>query len=142
MDEAIQNEPGQEVLDHVQEQEITKVESLSTDEALGIRKRALQLKLEDSLTDTIHIAVDTIKDRFENGDYKFNPRTGEATRVPISVKDAAATLAIIYDKRALIRGEATSIKTESKATLHSLKQSFEQFAIQLKEKEVRTVDEQ
>jgi hypothetical protein len=108
----------------VEEQEVT------------LRKRALQLKLEDSLTDTIHTTVETIKERIENGDYKVNLKSGEIFRVPVNMKDLASTLAIIYDKRALIRGEATSIKSESKATLQSLKANFEMFALQLKEKDV------
>lgn len=111
----------------------------SDDKELTLRKRALQLKLEDSLTDTIHIAIDEIRERMDNGDYKRDPRTGEIFRLPVSMKEIASTLAIIYDKRALIRGEATSIKAESKASLQSLKESFEQFALQMKEKEVVSV---
>jgi len=113
-----------------------------SDEELNIRKRALQIKLEDSLTDTIHVAVDTIRDRIANGEYHINMRTGEITRIPVKMKDVATTLAIIYDKRALIRGEATSIKSESKATLLSLKENFEQFAHTLKEKDVSVIAEQ
>jgi len=115
------------------EQEIVVAQS---DEEISLKKRTLQLKLENSLTDGIHLAVDTIKERLENGDFKVNGRTGDIFRVPVNSRDIAATLAILYDKRALIRGEATSIKAENKATLLSLKEGFEQFAQQLKEKDV------
>lgn len=105
-------------------------------EAWDKLRKQKQLELDSLLTRTIHKAVADLNDRLENGDYKLNARTGELNRVPVGAKDIAVTLAIIYDKRALIRGEATAIRAESKATLESLESKFKDFAIQLKEKDV------
>ena len=99
-------------------------------------RKQKQLELDSLLTRTIHKAVADLNDRLENGDYKLNARTGELNRVPVGAKDIAVTLAIIYDKRALIRGEATAIRAESKATLESLESKFKDFALQLKEKDI------
>ena len=99
-------------------------------------KKERQKELDTLLTNTIHKAVEDLNDRLSYGDYKLDAKTGELHRVPIGAKDIAVTLAIIYDKRALIRGEATAIRQESKATLESLENKFKQFAVELKEKDI------
>lgn len=99
-------------------------------------RKEKQMELDQLFTNTIHKAVTDLGDRIANGDYKLNMRTGEQFRVPLGAKDLAVTLAIIYDKRALIRGEATSIKQESSTSLQVLEDKFKSFALQLKEKDI------
>ena len=98
-------------------------------------KKDKQVELDNKLTETIHKTIDQLNDRLNNGDEKQS-RSGELQRVPLSGRDLASILATLYEKRALIRGEATSIKTESTTTLQSLEDKFKSFALQLKEKDI------
>lgn len=94
-----------------------------------------QIELDTKLTNSIHTVINEIADRLDNGDEKPN-KYGELQRIPVSARDLSVILNTLYEKRALIRGEATSIKSESKATLASLEDKFKAFALQLKEKDV------
>ena len=105
------------------------------DLSIKIRKEQ-QRDLDALLSTTIHKAVNEISDRLENGDLKYNARTGETVRVPIGAKDLSVTMAILYDKRALLRGEATSIRAENKTSLQLLEEKLKAHALQLKEKDV------
>jgi uncharacterized protein YerC len=98
-------------------------------------KQDSQVELDNRLTSTIHKALDELADRLSNGDQKPD-RQGSLQYVPLSARDLATVLSTLYEKRALIRGEATSIKTESKNSLLALEDKFKSFAIQLKEKDV------
>lgn len=105
------------------------------DETIQSIRKEKQLELDTLLTNTIHTAVNQLVDRLDNGDYKVD-KQGDLHRVPISARDLATTLSIIYEKRALLRGEATAIRTESTITLQSLEDKFKQFALNIKEKDV------
>jgi len=98
-------------------------------------KKDKQVELDNRLTSTIHKALDELADRLDNGDQKPD-RQGNLQYVPLSGRDLAIILSSLYEKRALIRGEATSIKTESKNSLLALEDKFKSFALQLKEKDV------
>lgn len=104
-----------------------------------IRKNK-QDELDNLLTKTIHSALEKINDRLEYGDYHFDVKSGDLVRVPPKARDIASTLSIIYDKRALIRGEATSIRKDSATSLQSLEDKFKQFAFMLKEKDITPVE--
>ncbi len=106
------------------------------EEIIGQLRKQKQKELDVLLTNTIHKSLIHVNDRLDNGDSVYDARRGEMKQVPMKGKDVAITLSILYDKRALIRGEATSIKQESKATLQSLEDKFKSFALQLKEKDV------
>jgi hypothetical protein len=108
------------------------------DEIVNKYKKDKQIELDNLLTNSIHKAILELNDRLQDGDYKPD-RQGELKRVPISARDLAVTLSSLYEKRALIRGEATSIKSESKNSLQSLEDKFKSFALQLKEKDVVSV---
>ncbi len=99
-------------------------------------RREKQQELDALLTSTIHKAIGDLTDRLENGDYKLDMRTGERHRVPVNAKDLAVISAIVYDKRALLRGEATQIRQDNRTSLQMLEDKFKNFALQLKEKDV------
>lgn len=99
-------------------------------------RKEKQQELDALLTNAVHKAVNDLTDRLENGDFKLDLKTGELHRVPVGAKDLAVISAIVYDKRALLRGEATQIRVDSKGTLEALENKFKNFALQLKEKDV------
>jgi hypothetical protein len=65
-------------------------------------------QLDAALTDIIDTCKDQIQDRLKNGDVRVNFKTGETYTTPMSARELTMTLAILFDKRQLIRGEATS----------------------------------
>jgi hypothetical protein len=87
-------------------------------------------ELDGCLTEIIHECQNQIKDRLKRGDVRVNFKTGEQYLVPLDVRALTMSLAILFDKRQLIRGEATS-RTESISAdkrLEHLKTEFEKFS--------------
>lgn len=88
--------------------------------------------LEAKITEVLATGVDIIIDRFANGDVyvDHNSPGKEQYRVPIKARDVAQTAAVLFDKRQLLRGEATS-RTENVSTeqkFKALKDNFEKLA--------------
>lgn len=104
-------------------------------EALEKLRKEKQDELDSTLTNTIHDVSKKLMERLEEGD-PYVKKTGEIGYMPIKMKDLAVSMAVLYDKRALIRGEATSIRKESTESLKTLENRFKEFALQLKEKDV------
>lgn len=86
--------------------------------------------LDGKITETLDKALDLITDRLVNGETYYNPRTETEYILPVKAKDAAIVTSILFEKRQLIRGEATS-RTEnstSEQKLLVLKANFEKLA--------------
>jgi hypothetical protein len=99
-------------------------------------------QLDAALTDIIDECKEQIKDRLTHGDVKLNYKTGETIKVPLAARELTMTLAILFDKRQLIRGEATS-RTESISSdkrLEQLREEFTKFSKAI-EIEGETIDE-
>lgn len=64
-------------------------------------------ELDQYLTDIVHKAAEVIKDRLENGE-TIVTRDGKIIEKPITAREATAVLGTVFDKRQLLRGEATS----------------------------------
>lgn len=87
-------------------------------------------ELDAKLSNIIDKVTETINDRLDNGEAHYDTKTGNIVRVPVKMKDAAVVGAIGFDKRQLLRGEATS-RTEHVSTaqrLESLADHFKGFA--------------
>lgn len=87
-------------------------------------------ELDAALTGVIEKASTLLADRLENGDVKINFKTGEVIRAPADIKSLLMSVGIIFDKRQLLRGEATS-RTESISSsqkLEELKEAFTKFS--------------
>jgi transposase-like protein len=100
-----------------------------------IRKEK-QDSLDAVVTETIDKAMEQIQDRVVNGEYKLRA-SGEMVRVPMSGKDLTVSMAVLYDKRALIRGEATSITARKQGSLEEIENKLKEFA---KFNDAKTVD--
>lgn len=83
-------------------------------------------------------AMDEIDDRIENGDFVIDRKTGQKHRVPVAAKDLTSIVCYLYDKRALMRGDVTSItaNTSPKKLLEELKKGFEQLSSNIQEKKI------
>lgn len=87
-------------------------------------------QLDAKITETLDQSLDLILDRFKNGETYYNLKTEKEYKLPIKAKDTAIITSILFDKRQLIRGEATS-RTEnvtSEQKLLALKANFEKLA--------------
>lgn len=63
-------------------------------------------EFEALTTKAIHSAVGAVQDRLDDGDYHVD-KDGELIRIPVKAKDAAVVAGVLYDKRALARGDPT-----------------------------------
>lgn len=61
------------------------------------------------LTKIVDKALDTVVDRLENGDFMFDPKSGDFVRKPLLAKDVTKIADTMFDKRNLLRGKPTSI---------------------------------
>lgn len=105
--------------------------------ALDWCRRHKQDELDGLLTGVIQDAVYAVADRIKEGDYTVK-KDGSLERIPMKGRELAITLGVLYDKRALIRGQATShtVSTSQDSKLKVLEDKFKQFANFLEEKTV------
>ena len=68
------------------------------------------IELDSKYTHAIEKSLSELMDRLENGDVVVDTKTGKRHNKPISARDAALISGIMYDKRALLRGDPTQIK--------------------------------
>ena len=83
--------------------------------------------LDQKLTGVIDACAIQIQERLTQGDTKVNYKTGEVYTAPLDARGLALVMGIIFDKRQLLRGEATS-RTETISfdrRLENLKETFE-----------------
>lgn len=95
----------------------------------GIRM-SLQAELDARYTNLLHKAADEIEDRLDHGDIKWDGKSQSYKEVPVTGKEAAVISSILFEKRALLRGDPTS-RTERVNTdklLGELKDEFKKFA--------------
>lgn len=88
------------------------------------------VELDAELTTLISTTSSTIKDRLEDGDYKYNSKLDKLVRVPVQAKEAAIIMDKAISNRNLLRGDPTS-RTETVSVLENLsllKQEFKKFA--------------
>ena len=87
--------------------------------------------LDAKISQILENSLDQIEDRINDGEYYIDRKTKAVTRIPVRTKDLAMATDILFDKRQLIRGEATvlveSITTEQR--LLQLKENFERLAV-------------
>ena len=85
-------------------------------------------ELDAKFTKVVDKALEKIVDRIETGDYVYDIKKGVAVPIPMSGRDLSIVAGTIFDKRQLVRGEATKIV---KAV--TSEQQLEQLAARFKE---------
>lgn len=86
--------------------------------------------LDAELTGIIHKCAEQIQERLTKGDPRVNYKTGEIYEVPLDARGLAMVMGILFDKRQLVRGEATS-RTETISAdkrLEQLQSAFIKFS--------------
>lgn len=112
-----------------------KTRSAWWDQLVEDLRKQKQDDLDAVLTCLIDDLTGKLNQRLDQGD-PYVKKDGTIGYIPVKTKDLAVTMAVLYDKRALIRGEATSIRTDSNTSLKALENRFKEFTTSLKEKDV------
>lgn len=100
------------------------------DEIVGKVKKEKNEELDAKISSILEATITQIEDRIKGGEYYIDRKTKEVTRIPVRTKDLAMATDILFDKRQLLRGEAT-VRTEAITTeqrLENLKLNFEKLA--------------
>lgn len=84
-------------------------------------------ELDTKLAKRIDKALDLINDRLENGDFMYDPKTGEFMRKPVSLRDTWKVANEMLDKRWLIRKQPKDLVAQE-AVGDMLKSLAKQFA--------------
>lgn len=105
-------------------------------------RREDEYELDAKLSKIINRSLDAVVERIEGGEFKINPKTGQITRVPVTLKDVHRVAVDLVDKRNLIRGKPTSRveKTETVDTLQKLAAQFAEWVKISMRKEPRIIE--
>jgi len=68
------------------------------------------IELDSKYTHALEKSMSELMDRLENGDEVVDLKTGKKHRKKVTARDSALISAIMYDKRALLRGDPTQIQ--------------------------------
>lgn len=78
--------------------------------ATAAARRVFSREIEGKMAETMLLAQEAIVDRLQNGEIKIG-RDGEEKRIPVSAKDAAVILSIGFDKRQMMVGTPSSLRS-------------------------------
>jgi len=93
-------------------------------------------ELDAQVTNSINKAIKSVDDRLEQGDAYIHTKTGDIAYKPVSCRDSATVLGILYDKRQIMRLLPTTItQTGNDSKLLKLQEKFEQL-VNTKTKEI------
>ena len=93
---------------------------------------AKQHELDSTFTNVLHDCMSMLKDRLVEGDSVFN-KAGDIVKLPIKAKELAIIGGVVFDKRQLLRGNATSISTRTQS-LEDLESKFKEISEKLTNK--------
>lgn len=87
-------------------------------------------EIDAKMTGIMNQALETLVDRLEDGDTKYDPKLGTFYKLPISARDTSLVLAIAHDKRAQLRATPNSISNDMSTDqrLDKLAAKFLEFA--------------
>jgi hypothetical protein len=77
------------------------------DDLIAEARAAKQKELDAAWTGLIHLATQKMLERVTTGDPVVDTKTKEVKYVPVKLRDLAIATAVMSDKRALLRGQAT-----------------------------------
>lgn len=96
-------------------------------------------ELDAKLQKRVDKALDVVWDRLENGDFMYDPKTGEFVRKPVNMKDVNRVMVDMMDKRMLIRKQPKEQQSQE-AVADILKNLAREFATMAKNKMKEKVD--
>ena len=112
-------------------------------EQVALIRKEKQEEVDGLMTQIIHRNLDTLGEMSSSGMEKRVDKDGKIVDKPISFRDLTVNTAVLYDKRALLRGEPTSRSDSgtTERTLERLREYFEEIADEIgKRKTERVID--
>lgn len=105
--------------------------------AIAEFRRRKQDELDAEFSKVIHSAVAEVADRIIEGDWVML-KDGTKERLPMKGRDIAVSLSLLYDKRALLRGDMGPQEStgSQESKLDKLEKKFKEFAMQLEGKTI------
>lgn len=102
-------------------------------------------ELDAKLAKIVDKSINAINDRLENGDYHYDPRTGQMTRVHPKLRDVHIVTKDLIDRQTLLRKsqqtkEVIQRKESTDDRLLKLAETFAQLALGAKPKEEKIVN--
>jgi hypothetical protein len=101
------------------------------------------IQLDAKLTKVMDKALDAVVDRIENGEYMYDPRTGEIRRVPAKLRDVQKVAGDMIDKKTLLakvqKGKEEQKQAITADHLVMLAREFSKFATGKEHKDVDDV---
>ena len=98
------------------------------------------IQLDAKLTKVMDRALDAVVDRIENGEYMYDPRTGEIRRVPAKLRDVQKVAGDMIDKKTLLakvqKGKEEQKQAITADHLVMLAREFSKFATGKEHKDV------
>lgn len=94
-------------------------------------RRSSKLQLSSKLTDLVNSALVVIADRLKDGDFVFNPRTGQFIRKPVSAEHANKIATQLIDRTIVVEKSAQTERVTDEgldARLMKLRQEMLRFA--------------
>lgn len=87
-------------------------------------------ELDAKLAKRIDRALDVVLDRLDNGDFMYDPKTGEFLRKPVNMKDTHKVMVDMLDKRLLLRKQPKEQQNQEAVAdiLKNLAKEFEAMA--------------
>lgn len=80
------------------------------------------------LSTVVEKTIESIKDRVENGDYVYNPRSGDITRVPVSAASLNKIATGLLDRRLTIEKQEALQKAEEDGSSQNLEKQLDKLA--------------
>ena len=102
-------------------------------------KREANEETDSKFSKVVDKALDKLQVAIEKGDYIYDIKKGELANIPMTGRDLATVAGIVFDKRQLLRGEATKITKSSTDTEQHLRALAEKFAQLVKSKEEKVI---
>lgn len=69
-------------------------------------------EMDAKMTGIMNSALEHLMGNLENGDIKYDTKTGQYYNVPLSARDAGLVLSIVHDKRAMLRATPNSVSND------------------------------
>ena len=99
--------------------------------------------MDAKMSKIIELGMKKVHDRLRKGDTVYNPMKDKTVEVPMTGRDVALVTGLFFDKRQLIRGEATKITQGNESSderLAKLAQKFVQLVEDSKKRKAITVE--
>lgn len=115
-----------------------KYQSTWWDQVAKTFRNKINDDLDGKITKVLGKTIEQLEDLVENGE-EIRNKEGSLLRKKIGARDLAIILGTLYDKRALIRCESTTLETKERFTREQLqkelKDKMEEFAKEIQQKE-------